>query len=312
MPPAFSCRIFGLALFAFAVSPVLAQTRTVETTLGAFEVPENPTRIVTTHHAATQPLLDLDVVPVGRGAVDQAYTTSDQWEMIADVPTVTLEGGEPNYELIATLEPDLIFEVNIASQDRIERLSEIAPVVVVGLRVGWQEKAREAAEIVNALDRWEALEAEYAARQAQIAADYADILTENTIGVIGVWNFDIPTVWPSNTGLGSILQPAGAVYGSAIEALPTEGVTEVTISLEDISAVLGDVDILFYNSYIDGSLINEDNQRLRDHEIFQRLPAVAEGRVFPIGMITVGSFATAHNTLDHYVAALEAVAAEVQ
>jgi ABC-type Fe3+-hydroxamate transport system substrate-binding protein len=124
--------------------------------------------------------------------------------------------------------------------------------------------------------------------------------------------FDIPTVWPSNTGLGSILQPAGAVYGSAIEALPTEGVTEVTISLEDISAVLGDVDILFYNSYIDGSLINEDNQRLRDHEIFQRLPAVAEGRVFPIGMITVGSFATAHNTLDHYVAALEAVAAEVQ
>src|SRR5690606_39136241 len=119
---------------ALVALPALAQTRTIETSLGMFEVPENPTRIITTHHANTQTLLDLGIAPIGRGAVDQATTTPEQWAMIADVPVVSLDGGEVNYELIASLEPDLILEVDVASEDRIERLRQIAPVVITSLR----------------------------------------------------------------------------------------------------------------------------------------------------------------------------------
>jgi ABC-type Fe3+-hydroxamate transport system, periplasmic component len=315
MPTALPPRrlVLGIVLLALAAMPALGQTRTVETTLGTFEVPENPTRIVTTHHANTQTLLDLGIVPVGRGAVAQGYTTPEQWAAIAEVPSIALEGGELNYELIASLDPDLILEVDLASSpERIERLRQIAPVVITPLRgedfrFG---KSPQIAEVVNAVDRWEALEAEYAARLAQIAEDYGEIAAAHPIAVLGVWASETPTVWTSDSGVGRIVAPAGAVFGAASEALPHEDGHEVIISQEDIPATLSDVDIIFYNSFADGSAVNGELDLVRELEVFQRLPAAQAGHVYPLGLLTVGSYAIAHNTLDHYIAALEAVAGE--
>src|SRR5690606_31942126 len=133
-------------------------TRTLETSFGPVDIPANPTRIVTTHNIATQPLIELGVVPVGRGDVAEASVLPENWALIADVPTLTLEGGEPNYEQIAALEPDLIFEINVAADQRIERLQQIAPVVLIGIggqdRALWQNRARQIADAVGALDAW--------------------------------------------------------------------------------------------------------------------------------------------------------------
>jgi len=306
---------FGIALLALAALPAMAQTRLVETSLGTFEVPENPTRILTTHHANTQTLLDLGYVPIGRAAVDQRYTTSEQWEAIVDVPVVTLDGGELNYELIASLEPDLILEADLATTpERLERLQQIAPVAVFPLRGQNFRFARspQFAEVLNAVDRYEALEADYAARLEQIAEDYGDIAAAHPVGILGVWSFDTPTIWTSDSGAGQIIAPAGAVFGATSEALPHEDGREVTISQEDLLATLSDVDIIFYNSFADGSFVNEELEQIFELDVFQRLPATQEGHVYPLGLLTVGSYAIAHNTLDHYVAALEAIASEEQ
>ena len=106
------------------------------------------------------------------------------------------------------------------------------------------------------------------------------------------------------------LIPDLEVVGAASEALPHEDGHEVIISQEDIPATLSDVDIIFYNSFADGSAVNGELDLVRELEVFQRLPAAQAGHVYPLGLLTVGSYAIAHNTLDHYIAALEAVAGE--
>lgn len=295
---------------ALTALPALAQTRTFENDLGVFEVPDNPSRIVTTHHANTQTLLDLGFIPVGRGDVNAAQATPEQWAMIADVPVISLEGGELNYELIASLEPDLIIEADLASSpERLDRLRQIAPVVVTPLR--GQDfrlaKSTQFAEFLGATERYDELEAAYAARLEQIATDYADVLAAHPIGILGVWNFDRPSVWHSDSIVGRILAPAGAVFGAASEALPHDPGVEVSISHEEILATFADVDIIFFNSLADGSAVNGEHERVRALDIFQRLPAAQAGHVYPIGQITVGSYAVAHNTLDHFEAALQAI-----
>src|SRR5690606_3534390 len=140
-------------------------------------------------------------------------------------------------------------------------------------------KSPEIAEVVNAVDRYEALEAEYAARLAQIAADYGDIAAAHPIGILGAWTFDRPSVWPSDSIVGRIVAPAGATFGAAIEALPREQGLEVVISHEDIPALLSDVDIVFYNSFSDGSPISGVLEQIRDLEVFERLPAAQAGHV---------------------------------
>src|SRR5690606_17813749 len=122
------------------------------------EIPANPQRIVTTHYIATQPLLDLGVVPVGSGNIDEANTT--YWETLKDVPFV-VAGAELNIEQVAALQPDLIFEINIADEKRIEQLRQIAPVIIIGIRgddrANWQGRVHQIADAVNKLDEYAVL-----------------------------------------------------------------------------------------------------------------------------------------------------------
>lgn len=292
-----------LGTLALTIGPAPAQTRTLETSFGPVDIPANPTRIVTTHNIATQPLIELGVVPVGRGDVAEGSVLPENWALIADVPTVTLEGGEPNYEQIAALEPDLIFEINVAAEQRIERLQQIAPVVLIGIggqdRALWQNRARQIADAVGALDAWEANEAEFIARQDEIASQYGDVAARHPIAIWDVWEFGIPAVYPSNTMVGRILEPAGAVFGPASEAMASELGEEVEFSNEQLGAVLGDAEVLFYGTAFDMSVYPETDET-RALEVYQKLPAVAAGHDYPLGKLTISGYSDARAVLDNY------------
>lgn len=297
---------FALSLSA---TPIGAQeTRILETTFGSVEIPVDPTRIVTTHPVATHPLVDLGVIPVGR----DGYQGEDYplWELIADVPVVAT--GERNIEAIAALEPDLILEVNGADDDLVARLREIAPVVLVGVtgpdRTDWRNRARQIADAVGALDRWQALEDELEARQAEIAARYGDFLAENPIAIWSIWTPGSPALYGSQSMSGPVLTAAGAVFAEGIEAVPYEGY-EPQISIEDVPNVLGDARILFYPSDWAGN-VADLVEETRNTEIHQRLPAVVEGREFAIGTQAVSSYLSAHFLLDQFEAAIAMLAAE--
>lgn len=302
---------FTMICLASVALPAMAQTRVLSTSFGDVEIPANPERIITTHNIATQPLLDLGVVPVGRGTVASTNVLPEVWSQIADIPTIDVGGGELNYEQIVELAPDLIFEINTADEARIERLRQIAPVVLVGIggadRAQWQNRVRQIADAVDKVEIYEGLEAEFAKRQANIAEQYGAIAKANPLAVWAVWEFGYVSVYPSNTMTGNILVPAGAVYAPGIEAMASDDGEEVEISNEDIGTVLGDAGLVLYATNLDLSPI-EDTQQTRELPNYTALKAVAGGTEFPLGKLTIASFGDANATLDNYVAALTQLA----
>lgn len=305
------------ALGAFALSvaalPALGQTRTLETSFGDVEIPVAPTRVITTHTVATLPLVELGVIPVGASAAIERQTAPHIWEIFEDIPVVAT-GAERNIEAILMLEPDLILEHNMASDDVFQRLREIGPVVTVGIsgddRTNWQNRARQIADAVGALDRWQELEDRLAARQAEIAERYGDFLADNPITVWSSWDASSPAIYSSQSTAGPVLLPAGAVFAEGGEALPYEN-SETQISLEEIGTVMGDAAIVFYATDHRGEPV-EAVAETRELDVYQRVPAVAQGREFPLGTVSIAGYTNALYLLDSFEAALEELVAQGQ
>lgn len=300
----------GLAM-ALAVTPSLAQTRMLETSFGPVEIPTNPTRIVATHTIAALPLVEFGVIPVGSVGFPEQQTALHIWEQVEDIPVVATR-AERNFEAIAALEPDLIFETDTATDDVLERLRQIAPVVVLGLsgedRADWRNRARQVADAVGALDRWQEYEDQLEAQQAHIADQYGDVLAENPLVAWATWTPGAPNIYTSQSTLGPLLLPTGAVFAPSAEALPYDG-SEPAISLEQIGPVFEDARLVFYSTDHRGVPIDAVNDT-RELEVYQRVPAVAEGREFPIGTVYTISYTNAFYLLDGFEAALEQFTAE--
>ncbi len=312
MPMSISRRLLlTLAAGVLLAAPAVAQdTRILTTSFGDVEIPADPQRIVTTHYIATQPLLDLGVTPVGTGNIDEANTT--YWDIIKDVPFVTA-GAELNIEQVAALKPDLIFEINIADEKRIEQLRQIAPVVIIGIRgddrANWQGRVRQIADAVNRLDAYEAQEASLEARQAAIRAQYADILAAERFAAIAVWTPGEPVLFTSNSMTGKILSGAGAIYSDGSEALKLDNGADVDLSDETIGDAVADASVVLYNVNIDGS-DNAATTEFKQSPVFTSMPAVAAGKAYPLGKATIAGFGDANSILDFFEKTLASLAAK--
>ena len=112
------------------------QTRVINHTMGQTEITGTPQKIVTLDLPFTEHLLILGVQPVG-AIVWEAHGTGLRQHMqevnlplSPDVVNVGQDNGEPNLEVIAQLQPDLI----IASIDQemiYEDLNKIAPTILL-------------------------------------------------------------------------------------------------------------------------------------------------------------------------------------
>jgi iron complex transport system substrate-binding protein len=303
---------FGaLMLLTFAV-PAAAQTRIVTTTFGDVEIPVAPQRIVTVHNIATQPLIELGIIPVGIGSVPESQVVPENWARMAGIPAVD-SGGDINFEQVVGLEPDLIFALNITPDDALTKLRQIAPVIQIGIggadRPQWQKRAAQIADAVGRIPEYEALEAAFAARQAGIGAEYGAIAAANPIAAWATWSAGVINIFPSNSMIGNILVPAGAVFAAASEELITETGAETEISSESVGTYLGDASLVLYGTNLDLTT-NDFTATQRELANYRAVPAVAAGHEFPIGKVTIAGFGDANATLDNYVAAMEALAAQ--
>ena len=310
----FVLRAVGAGMTLMVAAQGWAQeTRMLETTFGEVEVPTNPTRIVSTHGIASFPLVELGVIPVGMLALPENYTPPDILEQVADVPSV-VNGSEINLEAVVAANPDLIFASNRTPDDVLERLRQIAPVVVVGLsgedRANWRNRARQIADAVNALDRWAELEAEFEMRQAALAQEYGSYLAENPIAIWSSWTEGMAHLYPSASLAGPILEPAGAVFSENAETLPYEG-REPGVSLEELPTMLGDASIVFYLTDYQGAQ-DPIAGEIRETELYDRIPAVAGDREYPMASVVVAGYANALYVLDSFEDALEDLTAPAE
>lgn len=296
----------GLIAGLLMTAGVAAQTRTIETTFGAVEIPVQPQRIVTTHYIATQPLVELGVVPIGQGKIDQANTTF--WETLKDVPFVS-EGVEVNIEQVAALQPDLIFTMNLVDEQQLVQLREIAPVIVIGIRgadrSNWQNRVHQIADAVNKLPEFNALDTKLAERQEQIKATYADVAANERIALFGNWTPGKPVLYTAESMTGKILTGAGATYSEGSESIALPEGADVDLSDETIGDALTDATTVFYATNIDGSDIPATAD-FKQSAVFQAIPATSAGRSLPIGKVTIAGYSDANALLDNYEKAMTA------
>jgi len=287
-----------------------AETRTVTDATGAeVEVPAEPERVATLHYAATQPVMDLGVTPVGQGVFEEGIVPADWQAELEDVPVVTDDATQPVLEDVAEVEPDLILAPNVVEEEILDQLKDIAPVYVFTLRGGdranWAQRTEEIADALGVPEKAEALAADFEERQSQIAETYADVIEGTTVGVIGAYEENNFYAWGEDNMQGTILTPLGFTW-SAQENAVVEGEEEpeATVSFEKIGSTVGDADVLFLDSDLRGE-VNPFMASLQKTKLYQSLPAVKAGHAFLIGKNTVAGYTDANYTLDQVEAALK-------
>lgn len=266
-------------------------------------------RIVTVHNIGTAPLLDLGVIPVGRGPVAENQVTPELWDRIKDVPVVA-SGGELEIEKIAALDPDLIISHNAMDVGVATQLEAIAPVLVVDIagagRADWQGRVEQIATKLGMTAHYQQLLDDFTARTASIKSEYAEVLAENTFSVISSWEPGKFIIHGSDSLFSKPFTRSGMVTAPSSEKVAQGGdAHEAEVSIEKLAIVDGSV--ILHSTDMRGDVASESLQQLMESELFAQLPAAEAEQVYGGGRSTIGSFASANYNLDVFEAALAAL-----
>lgn len=283
-------------------------TRTFEADNGAVEIPTDPQRIVATGYAV--PVLleaDADVVGISEWGRGTALMTEGD---LADYNALKKVAGETaastNYEAIANLEPDLIMlgvPLPVLGDVDIDRLEEIAPVVVLGpdRPDGWKNLSQRQADAAGVADYFEKAKASYEKKATALTEKWADVLDDHCFGHLGAYgdvtagtlNREYAGAWGTN-----IASDIGTTYyGQPAE--PGEGSAAFSEypSIEELPTTFADADVITYTVGNDGKPV-EAVQYVLDHDLWQTLPAVKDGAVIPLRYTEAATYPSAERALD--------------
>ncbi|GMK47276.1 iron siderophore-binding protein [Paenibacillus glycanilyticus] len=155
------------------------ETRIVKHAMGETEIKGTPKRVVVLTNEGTEAVLALGVKPVG--AV-KSFTGNPWYNHIAaDMEGVEVVGeeGQPNLELIAGLQPDLIIANKMRHEEIYEQLKAIAPTVEAEtLRGAWKDNFKLYAEALGKTEEGNKLLADFDARIEDFKAQAGDKLKE--------------------------------------------------------------------------------------------------------------------------------------
>lgn len=247
-------------------------TRIVETSLGPVEIPESAEVIIALDEYAALNLLAVGVAPT---AVFGTYQSPMGEVVLDDMGIELIPGtfGSYNYEAIAAFGPDLIvMTAEGATNDFIEPISAIAPTVVIPYDAPWREILSFAGEITahedNAVTATASIEALFKEYAADLDGGHPSIgLLGNTPG-FGI--FSMSEIAP----ISSVLTELGYTRPEA-EQGPSEMGSAIMTSEELL--LEHDADLLFVLS---GAYY--DSQSLTGLDLYQAIPAVADGRSFVV------------------------------
>jgi ABC-type Fe2+-enterobactin transport system substrate-binding protein len=288
----------GLALFCMAA---LAQAgepgwpRQVQGLNGSVTIEQPPQRIVSTSVTLTGSLLALGAPVVASGATtpnsrfadDQGYFR--QWGAQAKARGVKrLYIGEASAEAVASQAPDLIL-VSATGGDSalalVEQLSAIAPTLVVDYETqSWQQLEQQLGLATGRETQARALIEEFAARQAALKQQMAV-----PQGPVSAFVYNAPArqanTWTQASPQGQLLHDSGFTL-----ALPPAGLgTSDTLGKRKDIVQLGGENVakgLTGDTFLVFAAEPTDLQALRDNALLKHLPAIAEHRLYALGIDT--------------------------
>ncbi|MDQ0089484.1 iron complex transport system substrate-binding protein [Paenibacillus anaericanus] len=254
------------------------QTRTVKHSMGETEITGTPLKVVVLTNEGTEALLALGVKPVG--AV-KSWTGNPWYDHIkADMEGVTELGEEsqPNLELIAGLQPDLIIGNKMRQEKIYEQLKAIAPTVMAeDLRGEWEINFKLYAEALGKTAEGEELMAAYDKRIEDFKTKAGDKLNQ-TVSVVRFMGGKT-RVYHTNTFSGIIFDQIGFARTEMTKNAKDTFVDEIT--KERLPEA--DADRLFYFTYETGDgKANETEQEWINDPLWKNLSAVKNGQTYKV------------------------------
>lgn len=274
---------------ATAPTTTTAGPRSVRHLRGTAELAGPPERVVILDNGLLGYLIPLGVKPVGTAGEDEAASVPAPYEPLVDYDTLPLVAPDfaPNFEAIAAARPELILAINYGEDADYQRLGEIAPTVVVPSDfdpehrpgIAWvRDTMNTIALALGRPDDARAPIADYQSKLAALKRRHAARIEGRTVSYVrarksGMFRIDGPFGFG-----GGILHEVGFTRPQAqldaLAAAPEAFPVAAEVSLEQVHIADADLVIVPRASF--------DKEPLADNPLFQGLPAVREGRSFPV------------------------------
>ena len=271
--------VLGLTLSVTPSMAQIAQTisstsdgRLVEHAMGQTEIPLAPEKIVTLHNVFAEALVVMGLSPIG--SVDRPSGMPTQLlESLAGTTSVGLH-SDPNFELILSLDPDLILAQEAQQSDNYERLSAIAPTLLLNEPdTEWREWYHGLGEALGLVEEVVAALAAYDDRAAATKAVLAEERGDETVLLLRVREKDIHVYGGARRSGPVLFEDLGL---TPHEMVPLED-DHTEISAENIPWLTAD-HIFVMVEDVDRMISIEQS------ELWQRLPAVQAGQVYPVNI----------------------------
>lgn len=285
---------------------------TIDHLWGSTTIEEAPERVVTLGVTDADAVLALGVTPVALAGFSFFETGLGPWATpLIDGPQPQLLTGEPNLELIASLQPDLIIGISAGFEEPMyEQLSAIAPTVVrpAGTEA-YQVPRDDATRMIGAAlgqpDRAEELVQEADAAYETAVADHPEFAGKTAVVVLpyeGKYGAYTP-----RDARGQVMAQLGFELPEALAALDTEGSFFIEISQEQVGLLDADVLVMLADAAETRAFVDGD-------DVLQQVPVVADGRMVILdtdarGAITYNSVLSVPYALEHLVPLLAEAAA---
>ncbi|KJZ18174.1 MULTISPECIES: iron-siderophore ABC transporter substrate-binding protein [unclassified Halomonas] len=293
----------GLVLLA-AVQPVLAAGDDgypieIEHALGVTVIEEKPERVATVAWANHEVPLALGVVPVGFPATTFGDDDGDglwPWveqrldELDAGPPNLFDEGDGIDFEAVAASQPDVILAAYSAlSRSDYDTLSKIAPVVAypeAPWSSGWRDMIRLNSAGMGMAEEGEALIARLEAQVEQQITEHPELAGKSAMLISHIKPTDLSQInfYNDNDARVRFLHEIGLTSPQFVTDSSVDGRFAGSISAERIDEI-ADVDIII--TYGGEPLV----ERLNEHMLTSRLPAVEQGSLVLLGNNPTGTAA---------------------
>ncbi len=245
-----------------------ATTRTISHEYGTFEVPLEPQRVVALDgRPGFEAALALGFKPI---AIGQDAVVEGELAPFIDfdhrgVPLIN--PNEVDFEALIGLRPDLIIGRDFQLEGALDQLKAVAPLLPIRIDDHWRAALTRFADWLDRRAHVDAELAKYDAKLAAVQQRHASRMSTAKVGTIE-YGIDDRSFYRNPRYVHfATLQDLGGIEHPFLTAM-----TEDRFSIEQIGQ-LDDVDALLVVGFGDA------HEKLNQEELWQRLPAVAAGRV---------------------------------
>lgn len=261
--------------------PVPENGRQITHALGETVVPETPQRVVIL--GPISDALALGVKPVGAAlmGIPQRSDAEELSPMLGDrTDGIAVLGrtNQPNLEKMAALEPDLILGAKGIHDGIYQRLSQIAPTVVVDISQGadaWKDYVLKSAQALGKRDAAETLIQQYEQRIVQFQEAMGDRLVTTKVSLVRFRPNQF-RIYQRGSFAGAVLHEAG-LSRPAPQQNPRRPFE--TLSLEAIPQM--DADVLFF---MQDNPSQSTLETVRNHPLWSQLSVVQQDRVHEVSL----------------------------